>query len=449
MSLPATESPPDAPPRSSHWPSHPELEAREPRNLLVLVVHQVVFRIAWMFKTESVVIPAFLDSVAGAGWIRGCLPVLSRFGLHVPPVFFAEPLRRIPRKKVALGVLGVLMSAPFALMAGILALTAGTKPSWMPWVFLGLYTVFFILTGLYFLAFNTLQGRVIRPTRRGRLLLLGTFWGTIPAVAISLWLMPGWLGRATPAFGPTFLFVAGGFFIAGLIGLLTFEPPSTDDRPKIPWLSSLADVVRTVRADANLRRLLLVVMLGSSSLLLMPHYQALAREELGIGGGNLTFWVIAQSISVGIISLLVGLLADSRGYRVTLQLLVVGSTLAPALSMGLAQWGQPWGGRLYFLVFAAFGIAPMGFRATANYTLEICEPAQHTRYLSTVALGSAVPYLVSPLVGELVDLIGFRIVFSTVIALTLLGGVLSLRLEEPRHRLAPEEAESLVLPADE
>lgn len=68
----------------------------EPHNLLALSAYSVLLRFAWIFKTESVIIPAFLDSIAGAGWLRGCLPVLNRFGQSMPPIFLRGDCERLP-----------------------------------------------------------------------------------------------------------------------------------------------------------------------------------------------------------------------------------------------------------------------------------------------------------------------------------------------------------------
>ncbi len=97
-------APQNADQRPSDWPSDPAIQLHEPRNLVLLALHQIVFRIAWMFKTESVIIPAFLDFVSGpgAGGLRGCLPVLNRLGQSVLPVWFAGPLARSRRQGPAL-----------------------------------------------------------------------------------------------------------------------------------------------------------------------------------------------------------------------------------------------------------------------------------------------------------------------------------------------------------
>ncbi len=74
----------------------------EPHNLLALSAFSVLLRFAWIFKSESMIIPTFMDSIAGAGWLRGCLPVLNRFGQSLPPIFFAHHLRAVRVKKWSL-----------------------------------------------------------------------------------------------------------------------------------------------------------------------------------------------------------------------------------------------------------------------------------------------------------------------------------------------------------
>ena len=101
------------------WPGDAEIERREPRNLAVLAVHQIILRVGWIFKTESVIMPAFLDTIAGAGWLRGCLPVLNRFGQSIPPVLYADQLRRARLKKRVLATCVMLMAVPFAILAAV------------------------------------------------------------------------------------------------------------------------------------------------------------------------------------------------------------------------------------------------------------------------------------------------------------------------------------------
>lgn len=262
-----------------------EIALNEKHNLAVLVLNQIVFRIGWMFKTETVIMPAFLDAISGAGWIRGFLPVLSRLGQGIPQFFWASKLQDIQRKKWAFAWVVIGMSLTFGVLAIVNYVVAGNYPSWLAWLYLGLYFTFFVLGGLNNLSFGTLQGKLIRPTRRGALLWISSFFGTIPAIAITLWLMPGWLKSDPPSFDRIFAVVAVCLFISALIVLFVKEPAdkTPSKRPKTD--GTIREVIKVLRADANLRRLVMVVMLANSNMILFPHYQALAREVLGLGGG--------------------------------------------------------------------------------------------------------------------------------------------------------------------
>ena len=71
-------------------------------NFFVLVVHQVLMRTGWIFKTESIIMPAVLDWLGGTGLLRGCLPMLNRFGQSVPPLLLSRRIKILGLKKSAL-----------------------------------------------------------------------------------------------------------------------------------------------------------------------------------------------------------------------------------------------------------------------------------------------------------------------------------------------------------
>ena len=424
------------------WPSHPEIETRQPRNLFLLAAHQIVLRVGWIFKTESVIMPAFLDQLAGAGWIRGFLPVLSRLGQGIPPLLCANYLRARRLKKRALAALAVLMGIPFLFLSLAWFVSGGVRQAWMPGLFLALYFVFFVLYGLYLVSFGTVQGKLIRPARRGYLLVLSTFWGAIPAMLVAFWLMPGWLDSSPPRWDYMFGFVGVCFLLSGWIALMPFEPGedvscTPADRP-----GALSDTLRVLRNDANLRSLVWVAVLFATGLIIFPHYQAFAREEfgraeveresLGLSGVQLVIWVVTQNVAVALFSLVVGPLADRRGYRLVLRLLIFGSAAAPAFAVSLVRLPNPLGADSFWLVYVALGVTPLVHRALLNYALEICTPDAHARYQSIVTLGVVLPFLLSPAVGWLIDAIGFQPVFTATIVLILLSGLMTFHLEEPR-----------------
>jgi predicted MFS family arabinose efflux permease len=76
---------------------------------------------------------------------------------------------------------------------------------------------------------------------------------------------------------------------------------------------------------------------------------------------------------------------------------------------------------------------PVTFKTFTNYTLELVEPARHPRYLSTLTICLAAPFVLSLPVGWLVGRLGYEPVFLAVAALIGLAALLTLRMSEPRH----------------
>ena len=71
-----------------------------------------------------------------------------------------------------------------------------------------------------------------------------------------------------------------------------------------------------------------------------------------------------------------------------------------------------------------------------NYTLELTDAANHPRYVSTMGLCFAVPFILSPLVGMLIDVVGFEPIFLAISGLIGIGALLTFRMSEPRHSQA-------------
>jgi hypothetical protein len=93
----------------------------------------------------------------------------------------------------------------------------------LPGGFLLLYALFFTFTGLNQLSFGTIQGKLIRPDRRGRLISLAGTVGSIPAILCAWFLLPRWLAMPEVGFGYVFGFTGIGFVAAGLMCLAVVE----------------------------------------------------------------------------------------------------------------------------------------------------------------------------------------------------------------------------------
>jgi predicted MFS family arabinose efflux permease len=419
--------------------SPPPSEARdafadEPRNMAAIALSQVIVRIGWVFKTESVIIPAFLDSIAGAGWLRGVLPVANRLGQSLPPFFLSRRIKLVPRKKWVLFFSSLGMAAPFLLLAASLHWQLLEASSWAPVAFLLLYSLFFSLTGIHVLAIGTLQGKLVRADRRGRLLAWATMGGALPAMAFAWWLMPDWLALGMAGWSRVFAFAGACFVLSSLAALPLREAADDWSEPAASMLRQLRGGWEILRRDHDYRRLVVVSALFTSSLILIPHYQALGRERLGLAGGDLMFWVVAQTLSVGTASLFIGPMADRYGNRLSLRIVTFGAAAVPCLALALSRLGPERIGELYTLVFIAIGCIPIGFRITTNYILELAPESEHARYLSLAQICNAAVILSSPLFGLLLDVLGYEPVFLAVTGLILVGGVMTFGLVEPRHQ---------------
>ncbi|MBX3439196.1 MAG: MFS transporter [Planctomycetaceae bacterium] len=419
------------------------LEEHEPRNILVIAWYQVIFRIAWVFKTESVIMPAMIDAVSGAGWVRGFLPVLNRVGQSVPPLLMAERLRNSRLKSRSVIGTTLLMAASFAALAVLWVLVSNRRQAWMAVVVLTLYVLFSAFNGLNELAISTVSGKLIRPHRRGRLMVVGGFIGSVASVAAAVILLPRWLEAPNQTgYANIFAFTAGGFAIAAFLVLLLFEPADRAvSTPRRSPQHHFTHAWSLYSGDQAFRRAANVGMLSIGSILLFPHYRWLAAERLNAPEVDMVGWVVAQNIGVGLFSPLTGTLADRYGNRLALRCCIFCAALAPLLAILMAGPLAWLGARWFWCVFVVVGMTPVTMRTIFNYTLELAIETDHPRYLSTMRICLAVPFVVSPLGGLLLDLftgewrfLGICLLFGGVSLSMMLGGFLTFRMEEPRHR---------------
>jgi hypothetical protein len=414
----------------------PSIGQLEPHNLLALSAYSVLLRFAWIFKTESVIIPAFLDSIAGAGWLRGCLPVLNRFGQSLPPIFFAGPLRAAPVKKWS------LLGTSAGLGCSMIAVAAWWRrrdeiPPWfLPPVFLLLYLIFFAANGLNQQVFGTLQGKLIRADRRGELLGLSGIGGSVASIIGAWFLLQYWLSLPDRGFGYIFGFSGLGFLVAGAMCLFVKEPAdeTSAEKPSLGGGGVRASL-RLIHDDREFRRLAVVAMLFIAIQLLFPHFQALGQRHVEDDqiAFQLMLWVIAQNAAVGLFSWVSGKLADRFGNRLSLRLQVFGTAIVPLLALFFTSGLGDWGMQQFWITFFFLGLTPVTIKTLTNYALELTDPDRHPLYVATLHACLAVPFLLSPLVGWLVDRLGFESVFLGVSGVIFLGGLASFRLIEPRH----------------
>lgn len=378
--------------------------------------------------------PFVLDIISGEAWVRGCLPILSRVGQSVPPLLYAERLRNTRLKKYPLFSTSMAMALPFLGLAAIWWQLDDRRIWWMTPLFLVLYFVFFCATGLNQLAYGTLQGKLVRPNLRGLLLGLSGVFGSVFAVTSALlWLKPWILMPNFDGFTFIFLFNGTAFLLAGMVSLYceeTVEPPRSVVKRSL--LTPFATAWLIVKEDPAFRKATYVALLFISSLLLFPHYQSLGRDQVGSQIDDLIYWVIAQNISVGIYSPVLGRVADQFGNRLAIRIGLFAAALTPLLALAFAHRLIPHPADWFWLTFVLLGLTPVVMNTIFNYTLELVEEDQHPQYLSTMRIVFAVPFVLGPLVGYLIGKFSYTVPFVCGSVLVFWGGLLTFRMVEPR-----------------
>jgi MFS family permease len=443
-----TTSPQPIPPQADHSTAAREANVREARNTFGIEAYQVLVRIGWIFKTETIIMPAVLDALVDSGTLRGLLPVLNRGGQSLPPLVAAGPLGRLPRKRPALIVTTLAMAGCFAVLAAAWGPLAAARPDLLAGLFLVIYAAFAAANGLNQLVLATLQGKLIAPGNRGRAMVVSVAVGSVLAILAAVLLLGPWLTQPD-GFPKIFAATAAFFALAAVVPLVLDEPadPQPGRRRPNGWWAQVAEGVtswrRVIAADPALGRLALAAGCFSAVLMLFPHYQAFARDSLGTGRSSLLVWVVVQNVATGLVSLVAGPLADRKGTRIVLVWLVALSALTPLVVTLLSAWPATVAGEWFWLVYAPLGLNPISLKIFTCYALELAPAAaEHPRYVSIVGAALAAPFVMSPLVGMAVDSLGFRPVFLVGAAVIATGALVALGLPEPRHR------EAVVPPSD-
>ncbi|MDG2102169.1 MAG: MFS transporter [Pirellulaceae bacterium] len=405
----------------------------EKRNFITTTIYQVLLRVGWIFKTESVIIPAALDSIGGVGWMRGCLPMLNRIGQSFPTLLIWPLIKNAGRQRNWLCATTTLMGVLFCASSVIWLADLQSTGSLAQTLFLFIYALFFVAVGINQLALSSLIGKLIRADLRGRLMLAANTLGCLFSVAAAWLVLRNWLTTSEADFGAIFGTSGLLFILAGLSALLIKESPNAKISEERYHLKSILNDVRmTFVGDRHFRVLLIISGLFGLSMTLMPHYQSLGRSRLHLGFEDLLPWLIIQNIGVAVFSVPVGSVADRLGNRAALRLVMSILIAAPILALFFSQWGVL--GRTGFMgVYFLLGLMPVTMRVLANYSLEFTEQENHPRYLVTQSIAMAVPViLTSALVGFLIDRLGYDWVFGGVVGCMIIAWCLTFRLHEPR-----------------
>ncbi len=412
-----------------------EVTAHEPRNIACLVTYQVVARIGWIFKTETVIMPAVLDACVASGMLRGFLPILNRIGTSLFPLVVAPFVSRTKSIRWLLVGTTIGLSICFAVLSVAWSHLLNDHPFFLAVIFLVTYGLFSAINGCNQLLVATLQGRLISAGRRGRVLVLSVTSGSVFAIIAAFVALGPWL-QEPDGFVKIFAATSVFFFAAAIVPLFFKEPKdaSTTESHKAVEAVRPHSFWQVLSHDSSLARLAVVAASFSAAIILFPHYQAFAREQFGNTSGSLLMWIVVQNIATGLASLVVGPLADHRGNRLVIIGLLGCCAGTPLFVAALSMASQSTAVQWFWLAYIPLGFNPIMLRIISNYALELAPTVElQPRYVSLVGVAMAIPFVLSPIVGWGIDVLGGVPFFLAGAASIALGTLVAFGLPEPRN----------------
>lgn len=409
-------------------------------NFYRLLIYQVGLRIGWIFKTETVIMPAVLDLISGSAWIRGFLPVFNRFGQSIPPLLTSNFLATRRQKKRVLFATSLSMAICFAIFSLLIGFRDSISNSLIVWVFLIVYAVFFSCVGLNQAALNTLHGKLLPAKKRGRFMVFSSTCGVAAAVSCAVFLLPSLLQKDADAFHLIFGISASLFFVASIISLWLIEPEDHFPSMRTHFWKRVPEAIGILGTDKEFRLFIVVAAIFGSSIAILPHYQSLAKVSGSFSYSWLLPWLVAQNVGSALFGVSFGFLADKYGNRLALRVgLLIQSTIPLVALLSSAVFQNVC--LAFIAVFFMLGNTPVLFRLCNNFTLESTGVQSHPKYLGAQAACISLPcVLLSVPVGFLVDQIGYVLVFAGQAFVLFLGFLLTFRISEPRQSKALNEA---------
>jgi MFS family permease len=404
-----------------------------PRNFSAHLLHGMLGQTGFRLFSTPTFLPAFILLLSGGSeFAVGLALALQAFGSALTPVLGAWLIEH--RQRVL--PVGFVTGAAMRLMVlGVALAGMLLQPPWALWLVYLFLALFGLLAGCQAVIFNVLLAKVIPVTNRGKLVGLRNFLAGVTTALVAWYGGHHLLGETPAADGYAWMFIIA--FVMTSVGLACLlavrepQPPTTLGR------SSLAQRLRSIpgfmRDDPAFSRYVQARALTTLGRMALPFYILYAGQEIGLSGQTLATLTIAFTVTATVSTIGWGLLADQRGFRLTL-LLSVGLWLGVTVLLLVSRDYL-----LVVVIFAALGASQEGFRiASINLALEFGHRDQIPLRLAVANSAAELAGAVAPLLGGIVAaLLGYGAVFVLTALLLAVGATqLLLLVPEPRGRQA-------------
>jgi MFS family permease len=347
----------------------------------------------------------------------------------LPQLFTANYMERLARKKPVVVNLGLFLERLPMWWLVLAAVIAGRSPLLALVLFLGSYAWHGLGAGTVAISWQDLVARCFPVERRGRFMGLTMFIGAgagALGAAVSTWLLST---HPFPTnFVYTFLIAATCILISWFWLALAREPlqaVTIRRRSHREYLASLPDLLRS---DHNFRRYLIARLLMALGGLGSGFVTVAAVNRWRLPDSTAGIFTVAYLLGQTVSNLLLGVLADRHGHKLSMELGVLAATLGFAIAWlaPAAEW--------YYVAFALFGVVSGAlFVSGILIVLEFSGPERRPTYVGIANTGVGIVSALAPLLGAALAKIAYSWAFaaSALICLTALA-LMRWWVREPR-----------------
>ncbi|MDF1516076.1 MAG: hypothetical protein P1S60_19870 [Anaerolineae bacterium] len=286
------------------------------RNFVALIGDYFFFAIGVAFIDPLVVVPAFVKEFTGSEFMVGVLSALRTFMVTVPQLWAASILVAQPRKKSVLIASSIIGRLPIAVLAVAVIGWVDTNLKWVIAILAITVAVFYTSEGFNGVSWPVLVGKVLPENSRGRFFGLGQLLSSLGAAVAGysvnqIMALPGQPLKARWAI----IFAAGFVILMFSVFSMTFisEKPDQTYHQRANVSESLKMMVKYLRADSNLRRIVIVQLILYTAGSVSPFFILRAREILPAADAKIGTFITLQSVGGAVAAVASGYLVDQVG----------------------------------------------------------------------------------------------------------------------------------------
>jgi MFS family permease len=408
-------------------------------NLTVSVIEMALFWFGLSFIASGTILPLFLSKLTDSTLVFALVALLAQGGWYLPQLLTANGVERVPRMLPIMVNVGFFAERlPLFLLVAAAGL-AVHSPTLALVLALIAYAWHVLGAGSIAPAWQELVGRCFPVDRRGLFMGAGGFIGTATG-AVGAVVSTALLGSLDYPTNFVAVFALGACSILVSLGFMTLirEPVPAARAVRQTAQDFWTGLPDIVRAEGNFRWYLVgrVTLAFGAMGFGFVTLSALRVWQVSDGTVGVYTALLLAGQALGTITL--GLLADRRGHKLSVEITAVGGLLAYLL----LTWSPS--AEIYYVAFLLSGFALGGQLVSGILlTLEFAPAGRQPTYVGIVNTSLGIAGIAAPLIGAWLASRGFVELFLIAAVFNLAALViLRTQVRDPRHSPEIETVEA-------